>query len=93
MREKRKDLTGKRFGYLMAININEEETEKRKNSVTKSGKTLWNCKCLKCGQMTKKPISVTDLLNGKRISCGCITMSYGELRVKEFLDNSHIKYA
>lgn len=58
-----KDLTGQQFGYLTAISINEEETQRHKH-----GDLFWNCKC-KCGNMTV--VSQEDLNEGNTKSCGC----------------------
>ena len=56
------DLTGKRFGRLIAISVNEEVSKQK-------GRTYWNCKC-DCGNI--KPIMAKHL-KGKTIqSCGCL---------------------
>ena len=52
------DLTGKRFGKLVALR-REEKNE---------GKTRWTCRC-DCG--TTKSIPLDSLRSGKGISCGC----------------------
>lgn len=55
---RRKDITGGRFGRLVAVEY----------LGRKSGKTLWRCKC-DCGRET-----ITDyasLQSGNTISCGC----------------------
>lgn len=52
------DITGKRFGRLIAINWSH-----------KKGKfSYWNCKC-DCGN--EKTIQLTNLTQGKTTSCGC----------------------
>ena len=58
---KRLDLTGKKFGRLTVLGIDEEKTKLK-------GKSYWVCKC-ECG----KTISTLgrDLVNGHTKSCGC----------------------
>lgn len=53
------DITGQRFGRLLAINTTEKD---------KQGRYLWNCQC-DCGKTIKSCFS--DLKEGKRKSCGC----------------------
>lgn len=53
------DLTGQRFGKLVAI----------QRAPNRSGKTYWLCKC-DCGAI--KEIQTTHLRNGKTVSCGCL---------------------
>lgn len=57
---KRRDLTGQRFGMLTAIS----EVSERKD-----GKVMWLCKC-DCGKLHITP--GTRLLNDKVHSCGCL---------------------
>ena len=64
------DLTGQIFGLLLV-----ESLAKRGS---KGHHAKWNCKCI-CGNHTIADSS--DLKKGKRISCGCITMSKGEIAV------------
>jgi hypothetical protein len=54
-----KDITGQRFGRLIALEL---ATEKR------DGRTLWLCRC-DCGK--EKAISGKYLRTGRTISCGC----------------------
>lgn len=57
----RQDLTGKRFGNLVAI---EPLKEKR------SGRSIcWKCRCMICGK--EKAIPAYQLNKGVQISCGC----------------------
>ncbi len=56
----RKDLTGQRFGRLIAI----RSTERRYY-----GGVVWECKC-DCGKM--KYIAENDLNSGRTQSCGCL---------------------
>jgi len=55
-----KDLTGQRFGKLVAI----KPTDERKN-----GYVVWECKC-DCGSTTYVPTSL--LTSGNTSSCGCL---------------------
>jgi len=55
-----KDLTGQRFGRLIAI---------RKDGVSKWGDTLWFCRC-DCGN--EKTIRSSRLISGGTKSCGCL---------------------
>ena len=70
------DLTGKRFGRLQVISLDEEESN--------SGKLSWKCKC-DCGKI----ISVRggNLKNGHTRSCGCIStekIRYNDLTGKRY---------
>ena len=60
MGRKYKDLTGRRFGRLVAI-------ERIGLSKTRTH-SIWLCKC-DCGN--KKAVSYCDLISGGTISCGC----------------------
>lgn len=53
------DLSGKRFGRLVAI----------RRAPNKGGKTMWECKC-DCGNY--KIVDAGDMKNGKVSSCGCL---------------------
>lgn len=57
----KKDLTGKRFGKLTAL----EETDQRQD-----GRVVWKCQC-DCGNITYVPTNM--LQKGHKKSCGCIT--------------------
>ena len=54
------DLTGKRFGRLVAL--------RRSERAIKSGNVSWVCRC-DCGKI--KDVLSTDLRSGKTVSCGC----------------------
>lgn len=58
--QRRKDMTGQRFGKLVAI----RDVEERKH-----GAIVWECKC-DCGNTTM--VVGTNLRNGKTRSCGCL---------------------
>ena len=55
-----KDLTGKKFGKLTAI----EPTDLRSNT-----SVIWRCKC-DCGKYTTA--AARDLQNNRSKSCGCL---------------------
>lgn len=74
----RADLTGQQFGYLTAI----------KPIGTYGHTVLWECKC-KCGNI--KQATSSNLLSGQTRSCGCMK-SYGEVLVRQYLENHNIKY-
>ncbi|AMQ06766.1 hypothetical protein [Sporosarcina psychrophila] len=56
------DLTGERFGRLVALELSESRKYKGRS------RTKWICKC-DCGNV--KPILQSALRNGKTKSCGC----------------------
>ena len=60
-RRKRTDLTGQRFGRLVAV----APTDKKQG---KSRSVVWLCRC-DCGQMTEA--TQNALQQGTRVSCGC----------------------
>lgn len=85
MAYKRIDLTGQRFGKLIAVSIN---TEKE----AKGSTTYWNCVC-DCGNTTVA--STSNLRQGNKLSCGCIRKN--DLTGKRFsrllvLERSNEKY-
>lgn len=73
------DLTGKRFGKLTVL-YRDPNTKKR---------VRWICQC-DCGNIVN--CAGSHLNNGDVKSCGCLTMSHGELKIKELLDNAQIPY-
>lgn len=74
---KPKDITGQRYGRLLAIKINEEET-KRRNSRSK----IWECLC-DCGNTTF--ISVGNW--GKTQSCGCAHIHESKIKIGDKYNN------
>lgn len=81
--EKRiKDYTGKRFGKLTFV----EKTQKRRRS-----SVVWVLLC-ECGDYCEK--SQNEILWGKVKSCGkCkLTESFGERKIREFLEKNNIKF-
>lgn len=75
-----KDLSGKTFGYLTAIDFIGTDT---------CNHAIWNCKC-SCGNYTN--VTATHLLTGHTRSCGCNKKSQYEERVIQWLDNNNFRY-
>lgn len=85
-----RDLTGGRFGKLVAL----EPTEERSSM----GATIWKCRC-DCGNVTFSPL--TQLTQGYKKSCGCLGnppikdytgMRFGHLTVNAYfgkIDGMH----
>ena len=73
------DLTGQRFGKLVAL---EKTNEKSGNSYK------WKCLC-DCGNITY--VSHSSLSLGHTKSCGCI-VSLGEAKIANILQNANIEY-
>lgn len=75
------DLIGQRFGYCTVI----EETNKRQK-----GFIVWKCQC-DCGNIFEA--NTNKLNQGIKFSCGCTKrVSKGEEKIKELLQNNHIKF-
>ena len=70
---RKKDLTGKRFGMLLVL----KESNKRK-----SNRITWYCKC-DCGKY--KNIT-SDMLIGGVLSCGCLLISKNEAKIQNILE-------
>nr|DAL94182.1 MAG TPA: restriction enzyme [Caudoviricetes sp.] len=77
------NLTNQRFGMLVA-----KEYVKRKGSPC-NYKRLWRCEC-DCGNEVLA--SVSDLVGGCTISCGCQSSSSGEILVETILKKYNIKF-
>lgn len=77
------NLMNQKFGLLTAI-----EYIGRKGEPGKF-KRLWRCKC-DCGRETLATVS--DLVSGCTISCGCLSTSKGEYMVSELLHKNNIEY-
>lgn len=73
------DLSGQQFGYWTVI--------ERDKSTIKDVK--WICQC-KCG--TIKSVPGKHLKSGDSMSCGCLKMSHGELKIATLLTNANISY-
>lgn len=70
------NLTGQRFGKLVVLNIDEEETKKHKGR-----NTYWKCLC-DCGKC--KSIVAGSLLNGTTTSCGCFKIENSKIINKKY---------
>lgn len=67
---KAKDLTGQRFGRLVVVDLNEEESSKpRKNGKHTTKRRYWNCLC-DCGNTCV--VREKSLIEGDTKSCGCL---------------------
>lgn len=75
-----KNITGLISGYLVAL----EPTNIRDGSYI-----IWKCKCNNCGNICY--VRSSHLIAQDVKSCGCI-MSYGELQIKDFLNNLNIPF-
>lgn len=76
-----KDISGQQFGFLIPLYPIGQTT---------NGNMIWHCKCLNCGG-TKDVVS-DYLVSGKTYSCGCISSSYGELKIKQLLEENNINF-
>lgn len=73
------DISGQQFGFLVPL---------YPVGQNKSGNTIWHCKCLNCGGT--KDVLNSYLKTGRTYSCGCISSSYGELKIKQLLQEHNI---
>lgn len=77
-----KDITGQRFGRLVAISYAGKGNRRR---------TYWNCKC-DCGNLTR--VQTAHLKSGHTTSCGCrlneLNSSIGKLNYKNGLSTSRL---
>lgn len=69
-----KDITGQRFGRLVAL----ERTEERKTEGV-----VWKCQC-DCGNICY--VSLGNLTQGKTKSCGCLNNELRKERMEEYLE-------
>lgn len=74
------DLTGQRFGKLVALSWFQKE---------KGGNVWWHCQC-DCGNIVD--IRGYSLVNGDTQSCGCLLKSHGELIIEEILKKHDINF-
>ena len=75
------DITGQRFGLLLAI----RPTNKR----TSNGSVIWECLC-DCGNITY--VSLGQLIRGHTLSCGCRHKSKWEMFIGDFLQNLNVEF-
>ena len=80
----RADITGQRFGMLVAIDRNKEYSNKNKY-----GCSFWNCQC-DCGKKTI--VYLGHLTSGHTTSCGCDKASRGEQEIIQLLNSHSIKF-
>jgi len=74
------DLTGRKFGRLLAI----APTDQREH-----GKVVWECKC-DCGNSKPIPVLSTYLINGDTKSCGCLKKEQDSANLIEGYENSRV---
>ena len=80
----RKDLHGQTFGYAQVLEYDAESSKLK-------GYTYWKCQCLLCGDTFS--VLASNLTRIDRVySCGKHNLSYGEERIKNFLDANQIPY-
>ena len=76
------DITGERFGKLIAI-------ERASKKLPYSDSVAWICQC-DCGNQVIKTVS--ELRSGNTMSCGCFKKSHGEREIAILLINNNIKF-
>lgn len=81
-----KDLTGQIIGYLLV-----ESRAPTKYSSAGNQTTMWNCKCLLCGNKTVVAYNALSVENHTR-SCGCLRMSYAEYGIQNELKRLNIDF-
>ena len=74
------DLTGKKINFLTVV---------KRVGKTKDGDLLWECKC-DCG--ATKITRGSSLRHERVVSCGCATMSRGELKIKQILEENNFSF-
>lgn len=77
-----KDLTGQRFGKLVALHVDTSDSGAQKRA------TRWICQC-DCGNTAS--VITSNLTNGHTRSCGCIT-SVGETAIMYYLTDHNITF-
>ena len=77
-----KDITGQRFGKLVAVQVATKEYQKRASCLT------WQCKC-DCGNVTY--VDGAQLRYGHVRSCGCV-QSFAEKDIASLLTERNIAY-
>lgn len=78
------DITGQRFGKLVAIRRVDDYISPSGNHSSK-----WECKC-DCG--TIKEFHLNSLRRGLTNSCGCIGSSTGEAKIESILRRNNVNY-
>lgn len=77
-RGRAKDISGKQFGYLTAIEPTGEKSRKD---------YIWRCRC-KCGKEVEYP--ATRLLLGNTVSCGCLRGEHFK-EVNKYIDGTSLR--
>lgn len=76
------DISGQQFGFLIPLHITGEKDQ--------FGGYIWHCRCTNCGGF--KDVPATLLKQGKTKSCGCISNSFGEAKIKNILQENGIYF-
>lgn len=76
------DITGKQYGFLIAKYPTGEKDS--------NGSYIWHCECLNCGGF--KDVSIQSLRQGRTRSCGCLSTSFGERKIKQLLEENQINF-
>lgn len=87
------DLTGKKYNKLLIVEYSHKEKKKKQTG----WHHFWKCLC-DCGN-TKIVRGLSDLKNGKTVSCGCVrlknsyvnTLTHGRTKTKEYRSWSSMK--
>ena len=80
-KQNKKDLTGKKFGRLTVLSL--EEDKRYHNGL------VWKCQC-ECGNIISAPSM--HLVDKHIQSCGCLGRSIGEIKIKEILEHNKISF-
>lgn len=75
----RNDLTNKKFGKLLVLEFNQEETQKQREK-RKNYSSLWKCKC-DCGNIIN--VEGSALTSGHTKSCGCLQKELASKNMKQ----------
>lgn len=86
---RRDNLQGQRFGWLEAVEFDEDKTQLSKENG--SYKTYWKCKCLRCNREDLVSVHTYHLKTGHTTSCGCLA-SVAEDTIKKILSDNNIEY-
>lgn len=76
------DIAGQQFGFLIPLHITGDKDQ--------FGGYIWHCKCTNCGGF--KDVPATLLKQGRTKSCGCISSSYGEAKIKQLLQENDVSF-
>ena len=80
----REDLSGKRFGKLILLEIDEQKTSEQSDR-----RAVWKCLC-DCGNLYFT--TAHSLKENHLLSCGCDSMSKGEQLLEKIFRDNQIKY-